>query len=175
MTVKQWPGGARIEQEDTARLLWQLAPRANSGDVHSPNSTATNVYGCYEGNGHRRQEGFTAALASALDLIAHRCGGEVEFDASSDQKLLGPGWDLQSTDVAPLADSLLDVTDFDDCLAAFIGLDTVVHLAAVPDPDASWAHLLPANVIGARQVAQAGDRPTSGGGAEPESGYLYDC
>jgi nucleoside-diphosphate-sugar epimerase len=31
----------------------------------------------------------------------------------------------------------------------------VVHLAAVPDPEASWERLLPANVVGVYQVARA--------------------
>lgn len=33
---------------------------------------------CYVGKGHRRQGVFSAALAGALDLIAHRGGGTVE-------------------------------------------------------------------------------------------------
>ena len=43
----------------------------------------------------------------------------------------------------------------DACRAAFTRVDAVVHLAAVPDPDASWERLLPANVVGAHQVARA--------------------
>lgn len=69
--------------------------------------------------------------------------------------LLGADWDLELTDVAPGAMTHLDVTDYDACCSAFRGADAVVHLAAVPDPDATWADLLPANVIGAYQVAQA--------------------
>jgi nucleoside-diphosphate-sugar epimerase len=65
-------------------------------------------------------------------------------------------WDLQLTDarrggvVQPL-----DVTDLDACRAAFTQADAVVHLAAVPDPDATWEQLLPANLVGAHQVALA--------------------
>jgi len=70
--------------------------------------------------------------------------------------LLPAGWDLLSTDLRA-ADGLyaLDVTDVDACRAAFAGADAVVHLAAVPDPDASWELLLPANVVGVHQVARA--------------------
>ncbi|CAA9383633.1 MAG: UDP-glucose 4-epimerase [uncultured Phycisphaerae bacterium] len=32
--------------------------------------------------------------------------------------------------------------------AAFAGVDTVVHLAADPDPNATWASLLPDNIVG---------------------------
>ena len=73
--------------------------------------------------------------------------------------LLPSGWDLLRTDLRP-ADgvSALDVTDADACRAAFTGVDAVVHLAAVPDPDASWEQLLPANVLGAHQVAAAAGR-----------------
>lgn len=49
----------------------------------------------------------------------------------------------------------LDVTDGDACRRAFAGADAVVHLAAVPDPEASWDDLLPANVVGAYEVAVA--------------------
>lgn len=68
---------------------------------------------------------------------------------------LASRWDLQLTDVTPGAPAVLDVTDLDACRGAFSGADAVVHLAGVPDPDASWAELLPANVVGAHQVAQA--------------------
>jgi nucleoside-diphosphate-sugar epimerase len=74
--------------------------------------------------------------------------------------LLPAGWELLRTDLRA-ADGIdaLDVTDADACRAAFTGADAVVHLAAVPDPDASWEQLLPANVVGAHQVVRAaGDR-----------------
>lgn len=65
-------------------------------------------------------------------------------------------WDLQLTDVeAGHGIEALDITDSEACRAAFVGADAVVHLAAVPDPDASWDQLLPANVIGAYHVARA--------------------
>jgi uronate dehydrogenase len=70
--------------------------------------------------------------------------------------LLPAGWELLRTDLRPeVGISALDVTDADACRAAFTGADAVVHLAAVPDPDASWEQLLPANVVGAFQVARA--------------------
>lgn len=68
---------------------------------------------------------------------------------------LASRWDLRLTDVAPGAAAVLDVTDIDACRGAFTGADAVVHLAGVPDPDAPWAELLPANVVGTHQVAQA--------------------
>lgn len=74
--------------------------------------------------------------------------------------LLESGWDLQLSDVephdgAPHHVAALDVTDVDACRTAFSGVDAVVHLAGVPDPEASWEQLLPANVIGTHQVAEA--------------------
>ena len=65
-------------------------------------------------------------------------------------------WDLRLTDIeAGHGIEALDITDSEACRAAFVGADAVVHLAAVPDPDATWEHLLPANVIGAYHVARA--------------------
>ena len=49
----------------------------------------------------------------------------------------------------------MDVTDREACRSVFAGADAVVHLAAVPDPAATWEDLLPANVIGAYAVASA--------------------
>jgi nucleoside-diphosphate-sugar epimerase len=84
---------------------------------------------------------------------------------------LPTAWDLRRMDVAPGAAATtdhattgdagdsqirpLDVTDFSACVTAFEGADAVVHLAAVPDPAATWEQLLPANVVGAHHVAQA--------------------
>jgi nucleoside-diphosphate-sugar epimerase len=70
--------------------------------------------------------------------------------------LLPSSWDLQRTDLAASEGvAALDVTDLEACRRAFSGADAVVHLAAVPDPAASWDTLLPANLIGAHHVAQA--------------------
>jgi nucleoside-diphosphate-sugar epimerase len=69
--------------------------------------------------------------------------------------LLPPGWDVLRTDLeANNLVAALDVTDPDACHQVFAGADAVVHLAAVPDPAASWERLLPANVLGAYHVAQ---------------------
>src|SRR6476619_7636677 len=70
--------------------------------------------------------------------------------------LLPADWDVLRTDLeANNAVGALDVTDPDACHQVFAGADAVVHLAAVPDPAASWERLLPANVLGAYHVAQA--------------------
>lgn len=75
---------------------------------------------------------------------------------SSVRSELAHRWDVVATDVRP-ADGVdaLDVTDGDACRRTFAGADAVVHLAAVPDPTASWDELLPANVMGAYEVAAA--------------------
>jgi uronate dehydrogenase len=72
--------------------------------------------------------------------------------------MLAGRWDLRLTDVRPGTGSVLDVTDGTACREAFTGADAVVHLAAIPDPNASWEALHPANVIGAYQVAEAAMR-----------------
>jgi nucleoside-diphosphate-sugar epimerase len=70
--------------------------------------------------------------------------------------LLPADWDVLRTDLEASEDiAALDVTDADECHRVFTGADAVVHLAAVPDPAASWEQLLPANVLGTYYVAQA--------------------
>lgn len=68
---------------------------------------------------------------------------------------LSERWDLVATDVAASGCRALDVTDAAACRAAFADVDAVVHLAAVPDPDAGWDEVLPANVVGVHSVASA--------------------
>ncbi|MDQ3506210.1 MAG: NAD(P)-dependent oxidoreductase [Actinomycetota bacterium] len=64
-------------------------------------------------------------------------------------------WDLHLTDLKSGRATGLDITDGDACRAAFADADAVIHLAADPNPDASWEALLAPNVVGAYQVAQA--------------------
>jgi nucleoside-diphosphate-sugar epimerase len=65
-------------------------------------------------------------------------------------------WDVTLTDLDDGTSIVaLDVQDLPACRAAFSGADAVVHLAANPDPAAPWAELLPGNVVGAYNVAQA--------------------
>lgn len=68
---------------------------------------------------------------------------------------LAERWELVVTDLPGSGCVDLDVTDPIACRGAIDGVDAVVHLAAVPDPDASWDDLLPANVIGVHHVASA--------------------
>lgn len=70
--------------------------------------------------------------------------------------LLPEAWDVTATDLTGSNGvTPLDVTDRQACAVAFAGADAVVHLAAVPDPEADWDALLPANVVGTYAVAQA--------------------
>jgi len=70
--------------------------------------------------------------------------------------LLPQDWEIRRTDLtAHEGISALDVSDLGACREAFAGADAVVHLAAVSDPSASWDELLPSNVVGVYQVAQA--------------------
>lgn len=70
--------------------------------------------------------------------------------------LLPLDWEINATDIrAGEGIGGLDVGDPDACRLAFTGADAVVHLAAVPDPAASWPQLLPVNVIGTYHVATA--------------------
>jgi uronate dehydrogenase len=70
--------------------------------------------------------------------------------------LLPADWDVLRTDREASEDiAALDVTDADACHRVFTGADAVVHLAAVPDPTATWEQLLPANVLGTYHVAEA--------------------
>lgn len=49
----------------------------------------------------------------------------------------------------------LDVADAEACHAACAGIDTVVHLAADPRPDAPWASLLANNIQGTVNMCEA--------------------
>jgi nucleoside-diphosphate-sugar epimerase len=70
--------------------------------------------------------------------------------------LLPARWNVRATDLtAGEHVGVLDVHDLESCRRAFTGVDAVVHLAANPDPAASWQQLLPTNVVGAYNVAQA--------------------
>ncbi len=93
--------------------------------------------------------------------------------------MLPPEWDLHLTDVQPGSTDELDVTDLDACRTAFAGADAVVHLAAGPDPTATWEDLLPANVIGAYHVVQAAidsgvRRLVLASSLQAMSGYPFD-
>jgi uronate dehydrogenase len=70
--------------------------------------------------------------------------------------MLPEQWRVTCTDlVAAKGMDRLDVTDVGACRRAFEGADAVVHLAAVPDPEASWEQLGGPNVEGTVAVAQA--------------------
>jgi UDP-glucose 4-epimerase len=70
--------------------------------------------------------------------------------------LLPSDWDVTRSDLRASAGvEALDVTDVGACRRAFDGVDAVVHLAAVPDPAATWEQLREPNVQGVVSVAQA--------------------
>lgn len=51
-----------------------------------------------------------------------------------------------------------DVTDLDALVEAFAGAESVVHLAATAEVDASWDDVLPGNIIGAYHAFEAAHR-----------------
>ncbi|MDQ1416762.1 MAG: hypothetical protein QOF81_2375 [Acidimicrobiaceae bacterium] len=64
-------------------------------------------------------------------------------------------WDVAATDLPGTGLAELDVTDLAACRQACVGMDAVVHMAGVPDPNADWDALLPANVVGTHHIARA--------------------
>jgi uronate dehydrogenase len=69
--------------------------------------------------------------------------------------VLDQRWDVIATDLAGTGMAALDVTDLAACRRYCRGVDAVVHLAGDPNPGAGWETLLPANVIGTHNIAQA--------------------
>lgn len=51
--------------------------------------------------------------------------------------------------------AVVDLADADGLRQALTGMDAVVHMAAVPDPDAPWEQLLASNVIGSYNLFEA--------------------
>lgn len=95
----------------------------------------------------------TARRRTGRHVTVTGAGGRIGRAIAS---LLPADWKVRGTDL--IADGrveALDIHDLDACRRAFTGVDAVVHLAAVPDPAASWQLLLPTNVVGAYNVAQA--------------------
>ncbi|HEX3540807.1 MAG TPA: NAD(P)-dependent oxidoreductase [Acidimicrobiales bacterium] len=68
---------------------------------------------------------------------------------------LAERWDVVATDRPGKGMEVLDVTDLDACRQRCRGVDAVVHLAGDPSPAATWDSLLPTNVIGTHNIAQA--------------------
>lgn len=48
-----------------------------------------------------------------------------------------------------------DIGDLEAIVPSFEGIDSVIHLAAASSPDASWEEVLPANIVGTRNVFEA--------------------
>ncbi len=85
-------------------------------------------------------------------------------------------WDVLATDLPAAGMTALDVTDLAACRDACTGMDAVVHMAGNPSPDATWDDLLPANVIGTHNIAQAAmdagvHRLVLAGSAQAVAGY----
>lgn len=76
--------------------------------------------------------------------------GQVVVDGLADR------WELVATDVrADAGIEALDATNGEACRRIFDHADAVVHLAATPDPMATWEVLLPRNVVAVHEVATA--------------------
>jgi NAD+ dependent glucose-6-phosphate dehydrogenase len=50
---------------------------------------------------------------------------------------------------------LADITDFHGLCNAFRGMDVVINMAGVADPESTWEEILPNNIIGAYNVFEA--------------------
>jgi nucleoside-diphosphate-sugar epimerase len=74
---------------------------------------------------------------------------------------LGERYELRGIDRRPGADmpgTVGDIADVDVVAAACAGVDAVVHLAATPDVEASWAEVLESNIVGTFGVFEGARR-----------------
>jgi len=74
--------------------------------------------------------------------------------------LLADRYDLRALTLQPAAfpSHVANIADLDAILPAFVGIDTVVHLAASPAVETPWEEILPNNLIGTYNVFEAARR-----------------
>lgn len=88
--------------------------------------------------------------------------------------------DVARLEGAPCEVVHLDVSDHASCLAACQGMDTVLHLAANPSPEADFrSSLLPVNIVGTYNIftaaaAQGCSRVVFASSAQALEGYPLD-
>lgn len=93
----------------------------------------------------------------------------------------GKNYELRLADLNALGNRgvELDVTNLAACQSAFENVDTVVHLAGVVLPDASFEQTLPVNIVGTHNVFQAASeagvrRVVYASSAQAMEGYPLD-
>lgn len=66
-------------------------------------------------------------------------------------------WTLALGDLDVVGDRgvSLDITDLDSCRAACQNIDTIIHLAGIPDADCTFDRLLPVNIVGTYNMFRA--------------------
>ena len=77
------------------------------------------------------------------------------------RRFLGDKYELSGLDRVPVTQVpsvVADISELEAIRPAFEGIDTVVHLAADPNPRASWESTLQNNIIGTRNVYEAASR-----------------
>lgn len=83
--------------------------------------------------------------------------GRIGSALVSHMETLKEGYDLRLADLNAVDERglVLDITNLAACRAAFDGVDTVIHLAGVPSPDAPFEAILPVNIVGTHNVFRA--------------------
>lgn len=74
------------------------------------------------------------------------------------KEALAKKYEVIGLDKSPSKDSssiVVDIADFGATLPAFNKIDTVIHLAANPNPNALWEEMLPSNILGTYNVFEA--------------------
>lgn len=77
------------------------------------------------------------------------------------RRFLGDKYELSGLDRVPVTQVpsvVADISELEAIRPAFEGVDAVVHLAADPNPRASWESTLQNNIIGTRNVYEAASR-----------------
>jgi len=87
----------------------------------------------------------TGASGRIGQILIDRLSDRYEFSGLSRQQ-------------AGIPTHVADITDLDAIQPAFEGINAVVHLAADASPTASWESVLPANIVGTRNVYEASRR-----------------
>lgn len=74
------------------------------------------------------------------------------------KEALAKNYEILGLDRTPPQDNssiAADIADYQSILAAFENIDTVIHLAANPNPESSWQETLPSNIVGTHNIFEA--------------------